>query len=315
MARAQLYYPANQLSEVQTALPGEFIDELTLEPYEGVYVEVNGQYIAGATPRLGDPVLKRVADLAGEKFRQTISREYFTLTRREYGNHYTPNSIQAEPTVENYEDGEYMRYFAQKKNEPSKVYEISEEEYKSFNRENNVGIDSRMYNKIEMRWLLTGKTAVQNNIRNIQLLDSRFPGMAKYLSSPADYVKFVPTSLRTYPDGKEISSNLPSAYGIPQETNQGCMNCTFRHNNYCSRWIAQIRTNYWCSSWQQKRIANALRPQSNLYTSGGEYLLNGVEYVGEYHIHPDKGPMVGAQHVSEPHEYLTPIQSNGESSY
>jgi hypothetical protein len=46
----------------------------------------------------------------------------------------------------------------------------------------------------------------------------------------------------------------------------------------------------------------------NLFTSGGEYMTrNGKEYIGEYHIHPDKGPMVGAIHVPYPHEYLYPI--------
>ena len=35
-----------------------------------------------------------------------------------------------------------------------------------------------------------------------------------------------------------------------------------------------------------------------LNTTGGElFYENGVEYIGPYHIHPDKGPMVGAQHV------------------
>ena len=42
-----------------------------------------------------------------------------------------------------------------------------------------------------------------------------------------------------------------------------------------------------------------------LNTTGGElYYENGVEYIGPYHIHPEKGPMVGAQHVPEPHALL-----------
>ena len=174
MGRAQLYYPANQIGEVTIAQPGEFIDSITLEPYEGPYVEANGQYIAGSKPRLGDPVLKRIADESGEKFRQPISSEYYTLTRKEFINHTTPTSVQQEPTSENYEDGEYMRFFAQKINESFKIYEINEEQYKEFNRENAIGIDSRIYNKIEIRWMLTGKDAVQNNITNIQLLESMF---------------------------------------------------------------------------------------------------------------------------------------------
>jgi hypothetical protein len=45
-----------------------------------------------------------------------------------------------------------------------------------------------------------------------------------------------------------------------------------------------------------------------LFTNGGEYLLpNGKDYVGLYHIHPDKGPMVGRIHTSTPHSSLTPI--------
>ena len=42
-----------------------------------------------------------------------------------------------------------------------------------------------------------------------------------------------------------------------------------------------------------------------LNTTGGElFYENGVEYIGPYHIHPEKGPMVGAEHVPEPHALL-----------
>ena len=45
-----------------------------------------------------------------------------------------------------------------------------------------------------------------------------------------------------------------------------------------------------------------------LYTTGGEFLLpNGQAYVGLYHIHPDKGPMVGRVHIPTQHDILTPI--------
>jgi hypothetical protein len=46
----------------------------------------------------------------------------------------------------------------------------------------------------------------------------------------------------------------------------------------------------------------------SLYTSGGEFLLpNGKDYIGFYHIHPDKGPMAGIKHTLLPHSLLTPI--------
>jgi hypothetical protein len=47
----------------------------------------------------------------------------------------------------------------------------------------------------------------------------------------------------------------------------------------------------------------------NLYTEGGEFInrTTGENYVGHYHIHQDKGPMVGNVHSPQNHDYLNPI--------
>ena len=43
----------------------------------------------------------------------------------------------------------------------------------------------------------------------------------------------------------------------------------------------------------------------NQFTEGNElYFEDGTEYIGEYHIHPIQGPMVGALHIQEPHDKL-----------
>ena len=45
--------------------------------------------------------------------------------------------------------------------------------------------------------------------------------------------------------------------------------------------------------------------QNNLTTTGNElFFEDGTEYIGEYHIHPIQGPMVGAIHIQEPHAKL-----------
>jgi len=38
----------------------------------------------------------------------------------------------------------------------------------------------------------------------------------------------------------------------------------------------------------------------------------GEIYIGPYHIHPNKGPMVGATHVSSPHDFLIPLSGSFE---
>ena len=45
--------------------------------------------------------------------------------------------------------------------------------------------------------------------------------------------------------------------------------------------------------------------QINLETKGKEYYFkDGTEYIGEYHLHPTKGAMVGANHIKESHANL-----------
>ena len=51
---------------------------------------------------------------------------------------------------------------------------------------------------------------------------------------------------------------------------------------------------------------------SNLTTDGTEFLneSTGKRYVGLYHVHPEKGPMVGAEHISQQHDYLIPVSGS-----
>ncbi len=54
--------------------------------------------------------------------------------------------------------------------------------------------------------------------------------------------------------------------------------------------------------------------RANLYAEAGElYYIDGTPYIGEYHIHPTKGPMVGAIHKAEPHDDLYYSYELGQS--
>tara|TARA_Y100001973_G_scaffold102799_2_gene168621 strand:+ start:367 stop:642 length:276 start_codon:yes stop_codon:yes gene_type:complete len=50
--------------------------------------------------------------------------------------------------------------------------------------------------------------------------------------------------------------------------------------------------------------------RNQLYTNGGEFTLpDGSNYIGPYHVHIDKGAMVGALHKTEAHDLLTPVNA------
>jgi uncharacterized membrane protein YgcG len=53
--------------------------------------------------------------------------------------------------------------------------------------------------------------------------------------------------------------------------------------------------------------------RTELYTSGGEFKLpDGTEYVGAYHVHINRGAMVGGFHKTEYHDRLTPVNRRAE---
>ena len=45
------------------------------------------------------------------------------------------------------------------------------------------------------------------------------------------------------------------------------------------------------------------------------YKVNGENYVGPYHIHPDKGAMAGAQHIPQTHYFLEPVVGYSPGPY
>jgi hypothetical protein len=54
---------------------------------------------------------------------------------------------------------------------------------------------------------------------------------------------------RKYDDGGNIPVTLPEAYSPASEGYQNCGTCKFNISGKCSVWSADIRSNYWCRSW------------------------------------------------------------------
>ena len=123
------------------------------------------------------------------------------------------------------------------------------------------------------------------------------------LSTPINYdpnaILYLNTNnqRRYISDNVVISTNLPAAYKAPigPESYHKCSNCIFNKNNYCIKWQANIRVNFWCKSYKpQNQLimgGDTYRdlypgiPQYGFYTSGNEFLLaNNNYYIGSYNI-------------------------------
>jgi len=152
-----------------------------------------------------------------------------------------PTLISPQPTEEDYELGEFARYFAYNPSS-QKTIEINKKEYNQLIAQ-SPNIQYELYIPVVLTWVLKGK---RQNV----------------FQTNGNLVKL-----------KENSQNLPNF-----------------------------------SRYFKGRYAQYYRygKNENLYSNGKElrYTKNKKPYIGYYHIHPEKGPMVGRQHKEEPHDYL-----------
>jgi len=70
---------------------------------------------------------------------------------------------------------------------------------------------------------------------------------------------------------------------------------------------------YGFTQWFKDDFLKYYKPldiEEDLFTDGTEFINRRTKlaYRGPYHIHPEKGPMVGAKHIQRVHDYLDPIQ-------
>ena len=99
------------------------------------------------------------------------------------------------------------------------------------------------------------------------------------------------------------TQNIHPFYGttdiITDTALMDCDDCEEKAETYCGKLGRTCKPKVFTNSCSGDK--------SNLYTSGDEYLLpTGDVYIGFYHIH-NQVPMVGATHINDPHDTLTPI--------
>ncbi len=121
--------------------------------------------------------------------------------------------------------------------------------------------------------------------KNQKILDQLkevMPGAETLINSASEYVEDTLPLTTTTQKLKNVKIDIPSpGKSILVEKN--------RYNKY-----------------SKKGIPGEIK--ENLYAEPGQFLIEGTnkEYVGPYHLHPTRGPMVGAKHVNSPHSRLVP---------
>jgi hypothetical protein len=270
-----MYYPKSQITTALYTSGGELL--LRDSPYSGYYYQTSdGRYFSNKSPD-DIPTYELFPINNNSNATSSLSPVVPTNNPNKKKSYYLirgiysvipdsdqlapspPTLISPQPSEEDYELGEFVRYFAYKPSAQNTI-EIDKEEYNQLTS-NSPSIQYELYTPVILTWVLKGKrqNVFQANGNLVRL--------------------------------KENSQNIPNF-----------------------------------SKYFRGRYAQYYRfgKNENLYSDGKElrYTKTKKPYIGYYHIHPEKGPMVGRQHTMEIHDYLefiptgstlNPIQPSAQS--
>lgn len=203
-----LYYPPNQIRPNLYANAGEFVFTLTNLPFSGSYHQLsNGKYYSGAlhfddsqeitqNSTVGgnqDPAIENSGTLPLVVEVNSIvpnNNTYSRLTNQNTAPKELPVNLQNLPTEQDYQIGEFTRYFAKKINQDSYI-EFDKTTYDRLISK-DPSIYYEQYITFKMPWRLIGnKEQVYKVNRNITVLISQqlqLPRFGKYLKD--DYLKY-----------------------------------------------------------------------------------------------------------------------------
>jgi len=194
-----MYYPQSQIKTNLYTNGGEFITAITGVPYRGYYYAVsNGKFFTEKSPT---PNSLELISLSGDLQSTTtlqsvntvpssVSLTYGSLTKTPISSRYLPLVISPSPTQEDYNIGEFQRYFAKKINEIIYIETDKDTYTKLVNK--NPELYFEQYISFSLPWDISGdKEQVYKTNKNIVeqiMVKNKLPKFGDYLKF--DYLKY-----------------------------------------------------------------------------------------------------------------------------
>ena len=163
------YVPKNKVKSNLYTQGGEFVYAVTQEPYIGNYHELStGKFFTGTTPN-------------------SLNKQELLLKTSDNKSNFT-NSTPTNynpllPTPQDYKNGEFVRYFICRRNQPLFI-EISKATFTQYVQKNST-VSWRLYKPFSLFWVLTGDVnqVAQTNRNVTQLVEVKenVLGLSLYL--------------------------------------------------------------------------------------------------------------------------------------
>jgi hypothetical protein len=115
-------------------------------------------------------------------------------------NNELPIATKIQPTDEDYNKGNYVRYFIKRNNSLSDFFEVNKATYDSISQKKSQ-FDINLYNAFNIRWDL-GENAQEINTNVISRYERSLPGIKNLFSNPLEFSKSIKNNLVT--EGNEL---------------------------------------------------------------------------------------------------------------
>ena len=277
------YIPKSNIN-ISHANKGIFIYRYSKAPFEGYYIETaEGTYFAGNNPLQLDQEIIKITDYTPKTTNTTgitdlvpsfgtylSNKKYKILKphiRSKLENYKTITSTKNIPTNEDYTKGWFYRYFVNRINDSFNYEEINFDTFNKIQKATSE-YDPNLYRVGSLKWSLKSNNWIPNGKQLELLRKTGFKNIFILFPNLIEFQKRTNHNIlnRTYSNGDPIPPSLPPAYGLPKKVNQQCGNCSFNQGGHCNKWMADIRSMYWCKSWYP---INFSHNQFSLYGMGG----------------------------------------------
>jgi hypothetical protein len=235
------YFPLHYITTNQYTSGGEFMYKSSQIEYIGYYWKTgNGKFYSGQTPQapniveivpivpidigiftdqpeytekitlanIGDGPLDYFPEIANLPIERNIISDYANLKNRPQTNFpfkYIPQYNPSPPTSQDYQNGEFIRYFAKKTNELQYI-EINQQTYDLL-RQKNPTIEWTLYLPFTLSWQLTGDIKqvqqVNRNITGTKIQSLKLYKFDEYLKF--DFLKYYQPEVGTMNSGSYIN--------------------------------------------------------------------------------------------------------------
>tara|TARA_R110002167_G_scaffold3964_4_gene18998 strand:+ start:11348 stop:12679 length:1332 start_codon:yes stop_codon:yes gene_type:complete len=254
----------------------------------------NGSYFKGEDTRLISPSTqlysKNPLDLGESKNTNSVSTNsmFYRLNpniSKQLDDTYPITSTKNIPNNEDYIKGTYSRYFCKRINN-NIYYEIDKATYFEL-QEGTTKYDSLLFIPNKIIWNLGPNSETENAItleikeRSNYGISTLFPNLIEFQSqlenNHSQSTSIPKIEGRKYLDGNDIPTNLPLSYKLPSADpdifGQKCFTCShfklppesknkhwgvpkdrLEKEFICTKWVAEVKKDYWCNSWRGDNI-------------------------------------------------------------